>query len=99
MVAINLDGHFEIFMVDLFKNQTVIDLKTKIYKELMLPTLQSHIVDLSRTTINEESVFTLSFDDGAFACFGKNGNMIKVTASCLFNQSVLANQEKFWARE
>jgi hypothetical protein len=86
-------------MIDLFGTKTVINVKTKIGRELMLPTLKSKIVDLSMANVGDKSVFVLSFEDGAFACLGSDGNPIRITATSLFGQSVLANQERFWARE
>jgi hypothetical protein len=99
LIAISLEQGFECYMTDLFRKQTVINLKTRLSRELMTPTLKSNICDVNTSKNNGTTLFTLSFTDGAFAVVDSNGQQVKVTATCLFGQSVLGNQEKFWARE
>jgi len=87
----NLPGRFECFLLDLRQTQTVINIKTKISRELMLATLNSQITDACWMTLKDINVLLLSFSDGAFACIDSDGWPVKVVATSLFNKSVLGN--------
>ena len=97
--VLNFPGRFECFLLDLMQRQIVVNVKTKLSRELMLASLQAEVTDASWTNVDGTNILTLSFSDGAFACIDYDGRPVRVVAGSLFNQSVLGNQEKFWARE
>jgi hypothetical protein len=67
-IVLNLPGRTECFLLDLMQLQTVINVKSKLGRELTLATLKAKITDACWTTFEGINVLTLSFSDGAFAC-------------------------------
>ena len=53
VLVLNLKRNFECFLIDVFGKQNVVNIKTKLSRELILQTLEASITDVSWTTIEQ----------------------------------------------
>lgn len=51
VLVLNLKANFECLLIDVYRKQNVVNIKTKLSRELMISTLEASITDVCWTTI------------------------------------------------
>jgi hypothetical protein len=94
LVAINLHGSFELYMVDFRHKQRVTNLLKTMNNQLLTSTRGSHVfsIDINQTA----GLFTVATTNLNFLCFNADtGEAVEAKSVSLYNQSVTPNRKLF----